>query len=88
MRFRAKLTGLRGQSVLVTTLGITQTLAWASTYYLPAVMAAPICKRGLDPANWSTSSANFWVFSLEREEYPDAKEAIFRRTDSVFLEAG
>ena len=31
------------RSVVVATLGITQTLAWASTYYLPAVMADPIC---------------------------------------------
>ena len=45
MGFRVKLPGLRGQPVIVTTLGITQTLAWASTYYLPAVMAAPICKN-------------------------------------------
>ena len=43
---------------------------------------------GLDPANWSTSSANFWVFSLQREEYPNAEEAIFRRADSVRVEAG
>jgi putative transposase len=31
---------------------------------------------------------NFWVFSLVREEYPDAEEAIFRRADSVCLESG
>ena len=30
------------RSVVVTTLGITQTLAWGSTYYLPAVFADPI----------------------------------------------
>ncbi len=29
---------------MVTTLGITQTLAWGSTYYLPAVMADPIAE--------------------------------------------
>jgi len=29
--------------VVVTTLGVTQLLAWGSTYYLPAVMADPIC---------------------------------------------
>ena len=30
---------LRRRSVIVSTLGITQTLAWGSTYYLPAVFA-------------------------------------------------
>src|SRR5262249_55618369 len=38
----------------VTTLGVTQTLAWASCYYLPAVLAEPMA-RDLDVA---TS----WVF--------------------------
>ena len=32
----------RRRGVVVTTLGLTQTLAWGSTYYLPAVMADPI----------------------------------------------
>ena len=31
--------GLRRRGVIVSTLGITQTLAWGSTYYLPAVFA-------------------------------------------------
>src|ERR1700677_2222789 len=31
--------GMRRRSVIVSTLGITQTLAWASTYYLPAIFA-------------------------------------------------
>ena len=30
------------RSVVVSTLGVTQTLAWGSTYYLPAVLADPI----------------------------------------------
>lgn len=30
------------KSVVVCTLGVTQTLAWASTYYLTAVFADPI----------------------------------------------
>jgi MFS family permease len=38
MGFRAR------RSVVVTTLGVTQTLAWGSTYYLPAVMADPVCE--------------------------------------------
>ena len=34
----------RNRHVLVTALGITQILAWGSSYYLPAVLAAPIAK--------------------------------------------
>jgi MFS family permease len=35
--------GFRGRrSVVVSTIGITQTLAWGSTYYLPAVFADPM----------------------------------------------
>lgn len=30
------------RTTVITTLGVTQTLAWASTYYLPAILAAPI----------------------------------------------
>ena len=56
MRLPVKLPGLRGQPVIVTTLGITQTLAWASTYYLPAVMAVPICK--------SLHISDTWFFGM------------------------
>ncbi|MCG7351886.1 MFS transporter [Roseomonas sp. NAR14] len=35
---------VRRRGVVTTTLGITQTLAWASTYYLPAVFADPVCE--------------------------------------------
>ncbi|MBZ9849336.1 MFS transporter [Mesorhizobium sp. CA14] len=38
--------------VLVTALGITQILAWGSSYYLPAVLAAPIAKD----TGWSLAS--------------------------------
>lgn len=31
-----------GRTRIVLTLGTAQTLAWASTYYLPAILAAPI----------------------------------------------
>src|SRR5690348_12441932 len=35
--------GLTGRrTVVVPTIGITQTLAWGSTYYLPAIFADPI----------------------------------------------
>ncbi len=44
--------GHRRRSVVVATLGITQTLAWGSTYYLPAVFADPV-SRGLQlPRVW------------------------------------
>lgn len=45
MRFRPShaVDRLRGRrSVVVSALGITQTLAWASTYYLPAMFADPV----------------------------------------------
>ncbi|MDX8466175.1 hypothetical protein RFM26_10825 [Mesorhizobium sp. VK23B] len=32
----------RSRHVLVSALGVTQILAWGSSYYLPAVLAAPI----------------------------------------------
>ena len=54
MSFRPKLPFLRGQPVIVSTLGITQALAWASTYYLPAVMAGPICKSLHISDTWSS----------------------------------
>ncbi|MBZ9840997.1 MFS transporter [Mesorhizobium sp. CA5] len=38
--------------VLVTALGITQILAWGSSYYLPAVLAAPIARD----TGWSFAS--------------------------------
>lgn len=31
--------GVRRRSVIISALGITQTLSWGSTYYLPAVFA-------------------------------------------------
>ena len=31
------------RGVVISALGIAQTLAWGSTYYLPAVFAAPVC---------------------------------------------
>jgi len=38
--------------VVVTALGITQILAWGSTYYLPAVLAVPIVKDTGWPLDW------------------------------------
>lgn len=42
----------RNRNVLVTALGITQILAWGSSYYLPAVLAAPIARD----TGWSLAS--------------------------------
>ena len=40
------------RALVVSTLGITQTLAWASTYYLPAVFADPISADLHLPRTW------------------------------------
>src|SRR5690606_18514332 len=34
----------KSEAVVVTALGTTQTLAWGSTYYLPAILADPIAR--------------------------------------------
>ena len=42
----------RSRRVVVTALGTSQTLAWASSYYLPAILADPIA-AGIDvPRSW------------------------------------
>ena len=44
--------GLRSRTAVVLALGSAQTLAWGSTYYLPAILASPIA-RDLDfPVSW------------------------------------
>jgi MFS family permease len=45
----------RSRRVVVTTLGVTQTLAWASSYYLPAILA--------DPIGASLGLSRSWVFA-------------------------
>jgi hypothetical protein len=40
------------RSVVVSTLGITQTLTWGSTYYLPAVFADPVSAALRLPRVW------------------------------------
>src|SRR5260221_8221820 len=47
-----------GRTSTVIALGTTQTLAWASSYYLPAILAAPIARDLGVPASWV-----FGVFS-------------------------
>jgi predicted MFS family arabinose efflux permease len=42
--------GTSGSLPVILALGTTQTIAWASTYYLPAILAAPIARDlGLSP---------------------------------------
>src|SRR5258708_38055692 len=42
----------RGQLPLILALGTTQTLAWASSYYLPAILADPIARALGVSSNW------------------------------------
>jgi len=42
----------RSRRAVVVTLGITQTLAWASSYYLPAILASPIGATIGVPSSW------------------------------------
>lgn len=47
--------GTAGSLPVIVALGTTQTIAWASSYYLPAILAAPIARDlGLSPT---------WVFA-------------------------
>jgi MFS family permease len=46
------------RSVVISALGVTQTLAWGSTYYLPAVFADPVSRGLYLPREWF-----FGVFS-------------------------
>src|ERR1019366_4635466 len=42
--------GTSGSLPVILALGTTQTIAWASSYYLPAILAAPIARDlGLAP---------------------------------------
>jgi MFS family permease len=43
---------VRSRTVVVTALGIAQTLAWASSYYLPAILADPIGASIGVPRSW------------------------------------
>lgn len=43
---------VRNDNVLIAALGTTQTLAWASSYYLPAILADPIARDLGISSNW------------------------------------
>ena len=40
-----------GRLTVVAALGATQTVAWASSYYMPAILGAPIAKALHLPTN-------------------------------------
>jgi hypothetical protein len=46
----------RSRAVVVTALGTSQTLAWASSYYLPAILADPISTGLGVPRSWVFAS--------------------------------
>jgi len=46
----------RSRRVVVTALGTSQTLAWASSYYLPAILADPISAGIGIPRSWFFAS--------------------------------
>lgn len=47
-----RVTGIRERLPIILVLGSTQTLAWASSYYLPAILADPIGHELGIPASW------------------------------------
>ncbi|MGE0716983.1 MAG: MFS transporter [Alphaproteobacteria bacterium] len=75
-----------GRATVVATLGVTQTLSWASTYYLPAVLADPIAESLGLSRDWF-----FGVFSgallLSGLMGPIAGHAIDRRGGRGILAA-
>jgi predicted metal-binding membrane protein len=42
----------RSRSAVIAVLGASQTLAWASSYYLPAILADPIAQGTGVPRTW------------------------------------
>ncbi|RVD56094.1 MFS transporter [Mesorhizobium sp. M2D.F.Ca.ET.185.01.1.1] len=52
VKIEAPAPAARNRHVLVSALGVTQILAWGSSYYLPAVLAAPIARD----TGWSLAS--------------------------------
>lgn len=55
-----------GRTRVVTTLGLAQTLAWASSYYLPAMLARPMARElGVaEPTIFAAFSAALVVSAL------------------------
>src|ERR1700678_4144393 len=55
---RARTTGM-SRHAIISALGITQILAWGSSYYLPAVLAAPIARDTGWPLTWVVGGLSF-----------------------------
>jgi MFS family permease len=47
--------GVPSRNLVISTLGLTQILAWGSTYYLPAVIAQPVSSETGWPLEWVVS---------------------------------
>ena len=76
----------RGAAAVVAVLGTAQTLAWASSYYLPAILAAPMARDLGVPVPWvfGAFSAALVVSALLG---PWAGQAIDRRGGRPVLAA-
>jgi MFS family permease len=63
---RASLNLRRSRAAVVTGLGVSQTLAWASSYYLPAILADPIARGIGVPRTWifAAFSASLLIAAL------------------------
>jgi MFS family permease len=48
--------GVPSRNLVISTLGLTQILAWGSTYYLPAVIAQPVSSETGWPLEWVVSA--------------------------------
>ncbi|RVC62671.1 MFS transporter, partial [Mesorhizobium sp. M4B.F.Ca.ET.088.02.2.1] len=44
--------GMRGRGTIITVLGLTQIMAWGSSYYLPAVIAPAVARDTGWPLAW------------------------------------
>ena len=47
------------RQAIISALGVTQILAWGSSYYLPAVLAAPIARDTRWPLTWIVGGLSF-----------------------------
>ena len=61
--------GMSGRRLpLILALGTTQTLAWASSYYLPAILADPIARDLSISSNWVfaafSASVQPWMLTM------------------------
>ncbi|RVC39879.1 MFS transporter, partial [Mesorhizobium sp. M4A.F.Ca.ET.090.04.2.1] len=48
----SSMAGMRGRGIIITVLGLTQIMAWGSSYYLPAVIAPAVARDTSWPLAW------------------------------------